>query len=97
MGLWHGLISPITFVVLLFVNGVDVYEVIECRPPEAGSTFQFGSGSGFHGGFVLGDDTVRINLDEADTVLCIFTNTDVGGNCIEPALAGFGATLTVPT
>ena len=27
LGLWHGLISPITFVVSLFTNDVSIYEV----------------------------------------------------------------------
>jgi hypothetical protein len=27
LGLWHGLISPITFIVSLFTNDVSVYEV----------------------------------------------------------------------
>jgi hypothetical protein len=27
LGLWHGFIAPITFIVSLFVDGIEVYEV----------------------------------------------------------------------
>jgi hypothetical protein len=40
-GLWHGLISPITFIVSLFSRGVDFYEV-------------HNNGSWYNFGFVLG-------------------------------------------
>ncbi len=41
LGLWHGIILPITFVVSLFSDGVGVYEV-------------FNSGGWYDFGFVLG-------------------------------------------
>ena len=41
MGLWHGVISPITFVVSLFSDGVNVYEV-------------HNNGGWYNFGFVLG-------------------------------------------
>jgi hypothetical protein len=40
-GLWHGLISPITFIISLFNKNVDIYEV-------------HNSGSWYNFGFVLG-------------------------------------------
>lgn len=53
LGLWHGLIVPITFVVSLFADGVGVYEV-----HNSGAWYDFGfvlglmtcSGSGCKGG-----------------------------------------------
>ena len=41
MGLWHGVISPITFVISLFNDGVNVYEV-------------HNNGGWYNSGFVLG-------------------------------------------
>lgn len=41
LGLWHGLISPITFIISLFTKNVDIYEV-------------HNSGSWYNFGFVLG-------------------------------------------
>ena len=41
LGLWHGLISPITFIISLFSKSVDFYEV-------------HNSGSWYNFGFVLG-------------------------------------------
>jgi len=41
LGLWHGLISPISFIVSLFNKNVDIYEV-------------HNSGSWYNFGFVLG-------------------------------------------
>ena len=41
LGLWHGLISPITFIVSLFSKSVDFYEV-------------HNTGSWYNFGFVLG-------------------------------------------
>ena len=41
LGLWHGLISPITFIVSLFSKNVNVYEV-------------HNNGSWYNFGFVLG-------------------------------------------
>lgn len=41
LGLWHGLISPLTFIVSLFTRDVDIYEV-------------HNSGSWYNFGFVLG-------------------------------------------
>jgi hypothetical protein len=41
LGLWHGLISPVTFIVSLFTPNVDMYEV-------------HNSGSWYNFGFVLG-------------------------------------------
>lgn len=41
LGLWHGIILPITFIVSLFADGVGVYEV-------------FNSGGWYDFGFVLG-------------------------------------------
>jgi threonine/homoserine/homoserine lactone efflux protein len=41
LGLWHGLISPITFIVSVFSKTVDIYEV-------------HNSGSWYNFGFVLG-------------------------------------------
>jgi hypothetical protein len=41
LGLWHGLISPITFIISLFNNNIDIYEV-------------HNSGSWYNFGFVLG-------------------------------------------
>ena len=41
LGLWHGLISPITFIISLFNKNIDIYEV-------------HNSGSWYNFGFVLG-------------------------------------------
>jgi len=41
LGLWHGLISPITFIISLFSKNIDIYEV-------------HNSGSWYNFGFVLG-------------------------------------------
>ena len=41
LGLWHGLISPITFIISLFNKNVDIYEV-------------HNNGSWYNFGFVLG-------------------------------------------
>ena len=41
MGLWHGIIFPVTFVISLFTNDVSVYEVIN-------------SGNWYDFGFILG-------------------------------------------
>jgi len=41
LGLWHGLISPITFIISLFSSHIDIYEV-------------HNSGSWYNFGFVLG-------------------------------------------
>lgn len=41
LGLWHGIIAPITFVVSLFKDGVNVYEV-------------YNNGSWYNFGFVIG-------------------------------------------
>lgn len=41
LGLWHGLISPITFIVSVFSSRVDIYEV-------------HNNGSWYNFGFVLG-------------------------------------------
>ena len=41
LGLWHGLISPITFIISLFNKNIDIYEV-------------HNSGSWYSFGFVLG-------------------------------------------
>jgi hypothetical protein len=41
LGLWHGLISPITFIVSLFNKNINIYEV-------------HNSGSWYNFGFVLG-------------------------------------------
>jgi len=41
LGLWHGLISPITFIVSVFSKNIDIYEV-------------HNSGSWYNFGFVLG-------------------------------------------
>jgi hypothetical protein len=41
LGLWHGLISPVTFIVSLFSPNIDMYEV-------------HNSGSWYNFGFVLG-------------------------------------------
>ena len=41
LGLWHGAISPITFVVSLFNSGVNIYEV-------------HNNGTGYNFGFMLG-------------------------------------------
>jgi hypothetical protein len=52
MGLWHGLISPITFVISLFEKSVRIYEV-----HNNGSWYNFGFvlGAGlFLGGGILG-------------------------------------------
>ena len=40
-GLWHGIISPITFIISLFTDNVNVYEV-------------FNSGNWYDFGFILG-------------------------------------------
>jgi hypothetical protein len=44
-GLWHGIILPITFIVSLFSDNVNVYEV-------------FNSGGWYNFGFVLGAGTL---------------------------------------
>lgn len=44
-GLWHGLISPITFVVSLFTDSVSIYEIRN-------------SGNWYDAGFMLGISTV---------------------------------------
>ena len=41
MGLWHGFIAPVTFVVSLFVDDIEIYEV-------------FNNGNWYNFGFVLG-------------------------------------------
>jgi len=41
LGLWHGLISPITFIISVFNKNIDIYEV-------------HNSGSWYNFGFVLG-------------------------------------------
>lgn len=41
LGLWHGMISPITFIISLFSNGVSLYEV-------------HNNGGWYNFGFVLG-------------------------------------------
>src|SRR5918992_5181592 len=41
MGLWHGIILPVTFVISLFSDDVSIYEVVN-------------SGNWYHFGFVLG-------------------------------------------
>lgn len=41
LGLWHGVIAPITFIASLLVDGIGVYEV-------------HNSGAWYDGGFVLG-------------------------------------------
>jgi hypothetical protein len=41
LGLWHGLISPITFIISLFNKNIDIYEV-------------HNNGSWYNFGFVLG-------------------------------------------
>jgi hypothetical protein len=41
LGLWHGVILPITFIISLFDNGVSIYEV-------------YNSGNWYDVGFVLG-------------------------------------------
>jgi threonine/homoserine/homoserine lactone efflux protein len=41
LGLWHGLISPISFIISLFNKNIDIYEV-------------HNSGSWYNFGFVLG-------------------------------------------
>jgi hypothetical protein len=45
LGLWHGLISPITFLVSLFNRNVNVYEVIN-------------NGNWYNFGFMIGVSTV---------------------------------------
>jgi hypothetical protein len=41
LGLWHGLISPITFIISLFTDSVEIYEV-------------HNNGSWYNLGFILG-------------------------------------------
>jgi hypothetical protein len=41
LGLWHGIISPVTFVISLFTDGVNIYEV-------------HNNGNWYDFGFVLG-------------------------------------------
>jgi hypothetical protein len=41
MGLWHGIILPVTFVISLFTDDVSVYEVVN-------------SGNWYDFGFILG-------------------------------------------
>lgn len=41
LGLWHGLIAPVTFIISLFSDGVGIYEV-------------HNNGGWYDGGFVLG-------------------------------------------
>lgn len=41
LGLWHGVIAPITFIISLFTDGVGVYEV-------------YNNGGWYNFGFVLG-------------------------------------------
>lgn len=47
LGLWHGLIAPITFVISLFSDGVGIYEV-----HNSGGWYDFGFVLGL--GFIVG-------------------------------------------
>ncbi len=57
LGLWHGLIAPVTFIVSLFANGLRIYAY-----PNAGLWYDFGfmlGIGGFSGGVFAGSRSRR--------------------------------------